>query len=83
MRRLRIQESFDSYRREVIPPDASLVQVTECRRAFFAGAQAMRAILTNAPEGPRAERQFCEEIEAELRDFVRREVAQGLGGGSR
>jgi hypothetical protein len=33
-----IAESFDTYRRAVIPIDAPAVQVEECRRAFYAGA---------------------------------------------
>lgn len=78
-RRLRLQESFDSYRREVIPADAPFVQVVECRRAFMAGCQAMRNILANAPDEEKAQMRFCDEIEEELKDFVRREVALGHG----
>lgn len=33
------------YRREVIPPDAPEVQVTESRRAFYAGAGALFSLL--------------------------------------
>jgi len=33
-----VAESFAGYRRDVIPDDASPVQVEECRRAFYAGA---------------------------------------------
>jgi hypothetical protein len=76
--RFHIQEEFDSYRKAVIPADAPLVQVVECRRAFYAGAQALRHIVLNAPEGL-AGRRFLIEVEEELRDFVRREVAQGHG----
>ena len=33
-----ISQGFDDYCAKVIPPAAGAVQVTECRRAFFAGA---------------------------------------------
>lgn len=33
-----IEEGFNSYKAMVIPKDAPEVQVTECRRAFYAGA---------------------------------------------
>jgi hypothetical protein len=36
-----IEAGWESYRREVIPADAPAVQVSECRRSFFAGAQAV------------------------------------------
>lgn len=36
-----IAAHWESYRAEVLPEDAGLVQITECRRAFYAGAQAM------------------------------------------
>jgi hypothetical protein len=36
----RIAAQWESYRKNVIPPGAPEVQVTECRRAFLAGAAA-------------------------------------------
>lgn len=37
---------WESYRREVLPADAPDIQVQECRRAFYAGAKAVVAIVT-------------------------------------
>lgn len=33
-----VARSFATYRERVVPPDASPIQVEECRRAFYAGA---------------------------------------------
>lgn len=38
MRTETVAESFETYRAQVLPAEASDVQVTECRRAFYAGA---------------------------------------------
>lgn len=38
-------EEFESYRRAVMAASAGDVQVIECRRAFFAGAQALRGLI--------------------------------------
>lgn len=43
-----IRAEFDRYRRAVMPDDASEAQVTECRRAFFAGAAATLALAMEA-----------------------------------
>jgi len=40
-----IAEQFESYRKDVIPVDASETQVKETRLAFYAGAAAIMAIL--------------------------------------
>jgi hypothetical protein len=40
----RIGEQFKSYHDEVLPREASVAQVTETRRAFYAGALAMMTI---------------------------------------
>jgi len=34
----RVADSFATYRAQVLPPEAPEIQVTECRRAFYAGA---------------------------------------------
>lgn len=39
-RRNRIQEEWQSYKRQVLPANAPLVQIQECRRAFYSGAVA-------------------------------------------
>lgn len=41
MRTPSIAQSFESYRREVIPPDAPPLQIEECRRAFYAATYNM------------------------------------------
>jgi hypothetical protein len=33
-----LQAQWESYRAAVVPKDAGLVQIEECRRAFYAGA---------------------------------------------
>jgi hypothetical protein len=38
-----LRESWLSYRRDVLPDHAPPVQVSECRRAFYAGAVAFSA----------------------------------------
>lgn len=37
-KRKRIAEHWESYRRDVVPKDASETQLTETKRAFYAGA---------------------------------------------
>lgn len=73
-RRLYIAEQFDSYRREVIPANAPMVQVEECRRAFYAGTAALIGILRESPDNPSEERRFMLDLEAELKDFPNRVV---------
>jgi hypothetical protein len=46
-----IADFWASYRRSVVPRDASPVQVQECRRAFYAGATALLAGMMGAAEG--------------------------------
>jgi hypothetical protein len=36
-----IEEGFDSYKRDVIPETAGALQVSECKRSFYAGAGLM------------------------------------------
>lgn len=43
--RLRILEAWNSFRREVLPAEVSEVQLTETRRAFYAGAISSWAII--------------------------------------
>lgn len=43
----RVAEAFEMYRRDVIPLDAGEIQVTESRRAFYAGAHALFRTLTS------------------------------------
>jgi hypothetical protein len=41
----RLEPEWLSYRRQVVPRDAGGVQVEECRRAFYAGAAALYAVV--------------------------------------
>lgn len=47
-----IAAQWESFRAAVYPPGTSDVQLQECRRAFYAGAQGMQSILHElaAPE---------------------------------
>lgn len=45
-----IEQQWLSYRNEVIPKNASLIQLQECRRAFYAGAQALLHTVLNLLE---------------------------------
>ena len=42
----RIQQAWESYLQAVVPTAAPAVQITECKRAFFAGAAAAFAVFT-------------------------------------
>jgi hypothetical protein len=42
---MRLLEQWNSYSQAVMPRDASAVQIQECRRAFYAGAQALMGVL--------------------------------------
>jgi hypothetical protein len=44
-----IESQWDSYRLNAMPKDASAVQVSECRRAFVAGAVALDQTLLDIP----------------------------------
>jgi hypothetical protein len=70
---LRIKEAWRSYRNEVIPSDAPNIQHIESRRAFYAGAQALLAILMTmlepGTEATEADIRKMDEIAAELKRF--------------
>lgn len=40
-----IREAWECYNRDVLPRDAPPVQRSECRRAFYSGAQALLGIV--------------------------------------
>lgn len=40
-----VHQGWDRYQRVVVPADAPMIQLLECRRAYFAGAQAVAEIL--------------------------------------
>lgn len=68
-----IGEQWASYLAEVIPPEAPAVQVEECKRAFYAGAQGMFALVMEAvaPEDDDACGARLQGIEREMQDWLR------------
>lgn len=48
MKRFRLLEEWNSFRANVIPVNASEIQITEMRRAFYAGAVATFAMQKKA-----------------------------------
>lgn len=71
-----IREVWQSYLREVLPADASPIQIQECRRAFYAGARAMWAIFETAPDEEPAVDAMLEALDREMTVFART-VADG------
>lgn len=69
----RIGAEWRSYRTRVIPLTAPAIQATECRRAFYAGAQALLhvilAVLEPGLEPTAADLRAMDEIAAELTAF--------------
>jgi hypothetical protein len=71
--RTMIGESWASYLAEVVPATAPEVQREECKRAFYAGAQAMfQAVMQTAdlPDDDASEARLVA-IEREMQDFLR------------
>lgn len=75
-----LQVEFDSYLRQVIPLDAPAVQITECKRAFFAGASAVLNVLLLIGDDTISEDLGVETIEA-IRQEIQAYVAT-VGGRS-
>lgn len=68
MKRLLMAEIFDDYRRNVIPADAKAVQITECKRAFYAGAVAVIGLMDKIADSPNEARE-AESLWKEITDF--------------
>ena len=68
-----IGEQWASYVDKVIPAAAPAVQLEECKRAFYAGAQAMFAAVLEAvePEHDDECEARLESLEREMLDFLR------------
>lgn len=68
-----IEECWLSYRDQVIPKDAPPVQVTECRRAFYAGAHSLFTTIMNilepGAEATEGDLRTMDSIQAELRRY--------------
>jgi hypothetical protein len=67
----RFEKQWRSYRARVVPADAPAVQVVECRRAFYAGAQALRAEFCQMMDDPRRREVEILAIEVEIDQFGR------------
>lgn len=69
----RIWAAWRDYRTRVIPLDAPAIQATECRRAFYAGANALLVAILGAlepgTEPTEADLRMMDEIAAELDAF--------------
>jgi hypothetical protein len=79
-----IEAGFVSLRYTVMPPDAPLLQITEMRMAFFAGAQHLFAsimgILEPGAEPTEKDMARLTSIQAELDAFIEQfKVQHGLG----
>jgi hypothetical protein len=74
-----IEREWLTYRNEVIPKNAPLVQLQECRRAFYAGAQALLHTVMRLSdpgiEPTEADMRMMEGIEQELQDFAKAVMA--------
>jgi hypothetical protein len=76
-----MSEAWTSYRDAVLPRNAPSVQVIECRRAFYAGAQAFFSAtmrhLEPGTEETDNDMTFMAGLDAELTDF-NEQVKKGL-----
>jgi hypothetical protein len=61
--------AWESYRTRVVPADAPPIQVQECRRAFYAGAQAFLSAAADS-KGPHAEDRAINVMCNELHQFI-------------
>lgn len=72
-RKRRLEEAWNSYVAQCIPPDAPPVQIDETRKAFYGGALSLLAeMLGGLSEGPDAEEadvSLVEDLQAELDEF--------------
>lgn len=74
-----IQEAFDSYRTAAMDAGASAVQVTECRRAFYAGWHTSLLLADSMSEGDgctESDLALVTSVHAELAEFVK-DVKEG------
>lgn len=66
-----IEDVWMTYRVQVIPKDASRLQLVESRRAFFAGAAGLFGLVVDASENSEDSAvQAFDRFSKELRDFA-------------
>lgn len=63
-----IETEWQAYRQEVLPKDASYVQIVECKRAFLAGCLAYRNLVSTMEgvETPRDVELLCQRLDGEM-----------------
>ena len=66
-----LKSEFKSYRADAISPKAPAIQLRECRRAFFVGAQSAVKLLAQAADAPTEDEGvvLLEVLHQELRAF--------------
>jgi len=76
----RIAAVWTAYRERVVPEDASRIQIQETRRAFYAGATALMALLLAhldpGSEATADDLRMMDELDAELKRFAA-DIAEG------
>lgn len=65
-----VAKAWASYRERVVPAEAGAIQVQECQRAFYAGAQAIFWLIAQEPDTTQGSQQVAE-FAAELAAFAR------------
>lgn len=72
----RIETQWVSYRHLVMPVDAPSIQVQECRRAFYAGAEAflreVTLMLSPGGEPTDSDEEKMQAMHDELHDFAKK-----------
>ena len=71
-RRQRILEEWNTYRKMVVPPNATDDQLLQLRRAFFGGASMAYSLMVNESVEPEHGLEVLNDMDAEFRDFAER-----------
>ena len=68
-----IQHGWESYRRNVVPADASPIQINETRQAFYAGAsilfEALMRVMDSDDEAASKGTRVMNDLQTEVSDF--------------
>lgn len=73
-----LRQKWESYLTEVLPADAPEIQRVECRRAFYAGAKAVQAMLLATSElDEDSAVAVLERLDGELEAF-KRDCVEGM-----
>lgn len=68
--RRRLEEVYNDYARNVLPPQASAVQRNETRQAFFVGAFSLMGIIQQAADDPKQEAALVQDLHDEMEAFA-------------